>query len=294
MPRRGHYDIPLKRDATGRFLPWLIALMVYLATLAVAAAMVLSDLAARWDSGLSGSLTVQVSPLSGSRADPLEERVAAAVELLRRTPGVAEADALPMSEAARLVQPWLGDGALVPELPLPALIDVTLAPRADVARIRQQVTAAVPGATVEEPGSWLADLRRLAATVQFVAVAVVGLIGGAAVAAVVFAANAGLAMHREEVELLHVLGAADRYVAGQFQRHVVGLTLLGGGIGGGLAAATLFALDRVSSGLESALLPPVALTLEQWASLLAVPALAGVLAALTARLTVMRALERLP
>ncbi|HYC05237.1 MAG TPA: hypothetical protein VED40_18230 [Azospirillaceae bacterium] len=291
---RSRYDIPLKRDATGRFLPWLIALMVYLATLAVAAAMILSGLATRWDSGLSGSLTVQVSPLAAGNAAPLDERVGAAADLLRRTPGVATVRPLSMEDAAKLVQPWLGDGALVPELPLPALIDVTLSSGADVARIRQQIVAAVPGATVEEPGSWLADLRRLAATVQFVAVAVVALIGGAATAAVIFAANAGLAMHREDVELLHVLGAADRYVAAQFQRHVVGLTVLGGGIGAGLAALTLLALDKMSSGLEAALLPPVALSLPQWGSLVAVPLLATLLAALAARLTVLRALERLP
>ena len=60
MFRRG--DLPLDRDPTGRFLPWLIALMVYLAALALVCAMVMNKMVERWDTGLSGSITVQIPP----------------------------------------------------------------------------------------------------------------------------------------------------------------------------------------------------------------------------------------
>jgi cell division transport system permease protein len=294
MSRRGRYDIPLKRDATGRFLPWIIALMVYLATLALAVSMVLSDLAARWDAGLSDSLTVQVSPLPAN--SPLQEqaRVAQVARLLETLPGVAAVRPLERAESMALLEPWLGDGALLAELPVPALVEADLAAGADIAAIRRQVQATFPAVTVEDPGTWLADLRRLAGTVQAVAVAVVALIGGVAVAAVIFAASAGFAVHRSEVELLHVLGASDGYVAAQFQRHMLRLAALGGGTGALLALATLAALDRAAAGMQAALLPDLALTLPQWSSLLAVPAAAVILAALTARATVMRALARLP
>ncbi len=292
MSRRGHYDIPLKRDASGRFLPWIIALMVYLAALALAASLSLSDLARRWDSGLSGSLTVQVSPQGGESADALDRRVQSVMASLADLAAVADAKPLPRDESRALVRPWLGEGALLDDLPLPVLIDVTLAPGADAGSLRQQLTA--PGVVVEDPGRWLADLRRLAGAVQGVSVVIIALIGGVAVAAVIFAASAGFAVHRAEVELLHVMGASDRYVAAQFQRHVLRLTLLGGGIGFALAALTLVGLQQAGRGLEAALLPELALTPVQWALLLAVPAAAALLAALTARITVTRALERLP
>ncbi len=293
MPGRAQFDIPLKRDATGRFLPWIIALMVYLASLSLAAALMLSDLAGRWDTGLSGTLAVQVSPIAGRDAAPLETRVQSALKVLSDLPAVADARALTPAESRALLEPWLGDGALVAELPVPVLIDVRLAPGADSGAVARAL-AAVPGVGVEDPGAWLQDLRRLAATVQWVAAIVVLLIGGAAVAAVIFAASAGLAVHRSEVELLHVIGASDIYITAQFQRHVVRLTALGGGIGLALALLTLLGLDWAARGLQAAMLPRLTLSAFEWMLLPLVPLGAATLAALTARFTVMRALERLP
>ncbi|MEA1675440.1 hypothetical protein [Nitrospirillum sp. BR 11163] len=299
MSRRGPAVLSLRRDATGRFLPWLIALMVFLSTLAVAAAQLLSGWAQRWDSGLDGSLTIQVSPVGevkkgdGTPA-PLDERVQMALHALGGVPGIINARPVPMADAARLVEPWLGDGALLQDLPLPALIDVTAGPAVDVTALRQRLAAAVPGTSVEEPGVWLRDLRRLARLVEAVALVIVALIGGAAVAVVVFAAKAGLAMHQDEVDLLHVMGATDSHVADQFQRHILRLSLAGGAGGAAVALVTLAVLSLLSRTVEGTLLPPLTLAPLQWLALAAVPVVAGALAAISARLTVLRALERLP
>ncbi|WP_044561580.1 ABC transporter permease [Azospirillum sp. B4] len=299
MSRRGPAVLSLRRDATGRFLPWLIALMVFLSTLAVAAAQMLSGWAQRWDSGLDGSLTIQVSPAENQSANDkapvsLEERVQLVLHTLGGMPGIINARPVPMEDAARLVEPWLGNGDLLRDLPLPALIDVTAGPAVDVAALRQRLAAAVPGTTVEEPGVWLRDLRRLARLVEAVALVIVALIGGAAVAVVVFAAKAGLAMHQDEVDLLHVMGATDSHVADQFQRHILRLSLTGGVGGTAVALATLAVLSLLSRTIEGTLLPPMTLAPLQWLLLVTVPVAAAALAAISARLTVLRALERLP
>ena len=291
---RGPADIPLTKDATGRFLPWIIALMVFLATLALATAMMLADLAARWDRGLDGAVIVQVAPLSAAGAAPVEVRVASALGVLAALPGVIDARAVPMDEASRLVEPWLGSGAATADLPLPALIDVRVAPGADIAQMRSQLEGHVPGLSVEEPGAWLADLKTLARSVRWVSLAIVLLIGAAAVGAVIFAANAGLASHRPVVELLHVMGATDVHVARQFQRQMTRLALFGGVAGFAVAAATLWGLTHLAAQLDAAMLPSLALSGLQWAALTAVPILAALLAATASRLTVLRTLERLP
>mgnify|MGYP002714749600 CR=1 FL=1 len=115
-----------------------------------------------------------------------------------------------------------------------------------------------------------------------------------AVATVIFVSRAGLAIHGQVVELLHVMGAPDRYVARQFQSHVLGLAIRGGIIGTVLAAATLIALKRAGGEYAAGLMPDMALNQLQLVSLAAVPAIAAVLAAVTARITVMRALARMP
>lgn len=294
MRRRAHFDIPLSQDATGRFLPWIIALMVYLAALALAVSLILSGLARRWDSELTAGMTVQVAPTGTANARELDERVRKVMDVLSSSAFVANASRLSDADARALVEPWLGEGALVSELPLPVLIDVRLADGANVVDLSEQLNRAAPFVTVEDPARWLGDLRRLARTVQAVSVGIIALIGGAGVISIIFAASSGFAVHRQEVELLHVMGATDGYVAGQFQTHMLRQALLGGGVGFLLALATLWGLEQAGEGMGASLLPDMAMSLRDWAWLPVVPLVAALLAALTARLTVMRALGRLP
>ncbi|HSK41056.1 MAG TPA: hypothetical protein VK943_14920 [Arenibaculum sp.] len=294
------YDLPLERDVTGRFLPWMIAVMAFLAMLALAGAMLLSDLAERWDSGLTGTLTVEVSPPPGGDAAEHARRVEAVVALLRASPGIGSAQALPRGDLEALLSPWLGEGALIEELPIPALIDVRLDRGApdldalDLDALSRRIAETVPGVRVDDHQAWLDGLIVLTRTVEVLAIAIVALVGGAAVGAVVFVARAGLAIHAPVVELLHLIGASDAYVARQFQRHVLGLAVRGALGGALLAAFALVALDLTARRIAPGLLPDLSLSPGQWATLAIVPVLAAVLAAVTARVTVLRTLARLP
>lgn len=290
------YDLPLGTDVTGRFLPWIIAVMVFLATLAMAGAMAVSGLVDRWDTGLSGTLTVEVAPPPG--ADPtlgIEEAVTAALEVLRSTPGVAAAEPLSAGQTQKLLSPWLGETALLEDLPVPVLIDVRLDATVDPAALADRLARAAPGSVVDDHQAWLDDLLGLARGIELLAAGIVLLVGGAAVGAVVFVARAGLAIHAQVVELLHLMGAPDAYVARQFQRHVLGLAAKGSFAGAALALLTLLLFGFAAGGPGSAaLLPAMALSPVQWMVLLAVPLLASALAAAAARFTVLRALMRLP
>ncbi|PWC38998.1 hypothetical protein [Azospirillum sp. TSO35-2] len=293
-PVRPRSDLPLAVDPSSRFLGWITALMVFLAALALAGAMVVSDMARRWDNGLAGGLTVQVAPMPGAPVPPLDERVEAALTVLRASPGIRSATVLSGGEIARLLEPWLGPGAADPLLPMPRLIDVTTEGPVDVAALTLRLTSAAPGATLDDHAVWLADLRSFAGAVRLAALGVVLLVGAAAVTTVVFAVRTGLAIHRPVVELLHLMGATDRYVSRQFERHVVGLSLRGGAVGLLLAGGTLFGLHRASQGLRASLLPSLSLEPWQWAALLLVPGAVALLALVTTRWTVLRTLESMP
>lgn len=293
--RRKRFDLPLAKDPTSRFLSWLTALMVYLAALALAGMLLVSGMAQRWDAGLAGGLTVQIAPLSESAGGaPLNDRVEAALTVLRSTPGIRSANALSDQDIAKLLEPWLGREAADPMLPMPRLIDVVTDGPVDLNALTLRLTSAAPGATVDDHAVWLADLRHFANALNLAALAVVALIGGAGVTAVVFAVRAGLAIHRNVVELLHLMGATDRYVARQFEQHVLGLTLRGGLGGLVLAVVTLAAIDRAAAGLRASLLPTLRLEFWQMGLLVVVPLAACLLAVVTARWTVLRTLGSMP
>ena len=290
-------EVPLKRSGADRFVPWLIAPMAYLATLSLAAVMTAAALIDGWDVGLSGSLTIQIQApgTGGDEAHAIATGEALAV--LRDWPGVADAVPVDGPVVAELLGPWLGDDLPVEQLPLPTLIDVTLTgePPVDLEALSAALDQAVEGVTVDDHASWLADLKAVANTVLLFASLLMLLISLSAVATVVFVTRAGLAIHSNVIDLLHTIGATDSYVARQFEWYAFALGLRGAAIGFLLAVATLVVMKQVVGGADGAsLLSMPALSEAQWASLVLVPVAAILLAAITARATVLRTLSRMP
>ena len=298
--RRG--DLPLERDPTGRFLPWLVALMVYLAALALVCAMVMSKMVERWDTGLSGSITVQIPPQQGAPGGPAEAGAAAdasldaVIEILLATPGVISAEVLEPDEIVRLLEPWLGAGASYGDLPLPELIAVGIDPSAapDFEKLSQRLARAAPGTILDDHQSWLGQLLDLARSIELVAALVVVLVGASAVTMVVFATRMGLAIHGRVIELLHLIGAQDSYVAREFEAHSLKLALRGGVLGLALAVLTVILVERLFERMEAALLPDLTLLPGEWALLALLPLVVAGIAMLTARLTVLGTLGRMP
>jgi len=295
---RRRLDLPLDRDGSGRFLPWIVALMVYLSSLALAGTLVVRDVVDRWDQGLRGTVTVELPAAPAGGKD--DGAVKLALGLLRSTPGVVSAEPLDAKRTAQLLAPWLGGDVDLAELPAPRFIDLRVDPdRVDLAALTQRIKAAIPGAEVDDHRRWLDRVIRTGLALQAVAVSIVVLVGAAAVLAVVFATRTGLAVHHSVVEVLHLIGARDGYIARQFEWHALRLGIEGGIVGLLLAVLTVAgvagAAQRVGAIDDvTRLLPLVEAPLYEWALLLLLPPAAGLIAMLTARITVLRALARMP
>jgi cell division transport system permease protein len=296
-------DLPTSREPGGRFLPWIIGVMVYLATLSLAAAMVLSSAISGWTAELAGTVTVQILPAAseGKRAKAaLDKKVEKAVALLRATPGIAHAEPLDGERVAALLAPWLGADLVAAgidgELPLPRLIDVTLADRGsvDLVDLTRRLREIAPDVQVDDHGRWLEELISLVQSIEVLSVVIVVLSGLAAISTVVFATRSGLAVHADVIDVLHLVGARDSYIARQFERRAFVLGLAGGLGGLAFAAVSVFAIGYFLGQVRLFGLPDVALTPVQWAILAALAPAAALVAMVTARITVLRALARMP
>jgi cell division transport system permease protein len=292
LPRQLRLDLPLRQDASGRFLPWIIALMVYLAAMGGAALIWLGDTLSQWDATLASALTLQIP------ADASQPRIEMALGALRQTKGVVSAHLLEPAETAKLLEPWIGNSVPVDNLPLPRLVDIRVDPRAaiDYATLRQQLDSIIPNVQLDNNRSWLGGVREFAMRVQGVITAGVVVVTALIVAIIVFTARIGLAIHRSVIELLHLLGAQDAYIARQFQVHALGLGLRGGIIGGIAAALTVVILGPAGHVLQ---LPvPIAMygifDWRLWVLLIVACLAAGGVAMVTARITVLRQLARMP
>lgn len=290
---RRRSDLPLSRDSMDRFLPWLIAFMVFLAILAMAGMLALNAAAQRWDTGDRATVTVQIPPAATARED--ERRLKQVLSLLAARPGVARYEALSRDRLMALLRPWIGDAGTARELPLPMLVDVIVdgGGGLDLAALSRDLAARVPGVSVDDHRVWLQRLIRLVTMVEAVAWAILGFIALATVGTVVFTTRTGLAIHREAIEVLHMIGAQDSYIARQFASRALGLGLKGGLLGLLLAAPTLGAIVYLARRTGGNLLPEISLGAMHWAGLLLLPLAVSALAMITARVTVMRNLKRM-
>jgi cell division transport system permease protein len=273
----------------------VIGVMGFLAALALGASLIASRTAEGWRTGLADGLTVQILPHEGS-GPTLDSESDTVLAILRRTNGIAQAKLVSDTEARALVAPWLGSGAAIADLPLPRLIDAAIAPGAivDLAELTQRLKSAAPDSVIDDHALWLTRLQRVADAVIWSAWAILALIALATAATVTFATRAGLAAHQDIVSLLHQMGARAGFIASAFEWHYFASALVASTVGAALAAG-IFAL---TGGLEIAgiepvpFLPPLGLGAPQLIWLFAVPAVTGLIALATARISVLAALAR--
>lgn len=235
---RGTASIVPKSSIAVRSLGAVVAIMTFLASVTTGAAMLVVSTASTWQSEVGREVTIQVRPVPGRDIDA---DVRTATELARGAPGIADVDAYSKEQSAQLIEPWLGAGLRLDDLPIPRLIVVKLVPGTtpDFASVRNALAAQVPAASLDDHRGWIERMRTMAGTAVVAGLAVLGLVLTVTVLSIMFATRGAMAINRPIIEVMHYVGATDSFVAGQFQRHFLLLGFKGGAIGGG-AAILLF------------------------------------------------------
>jgi cell division transport system permease protein len=205
-----------KDAAPLRTLVAAMAVMCFLAVLAVGAIILIDRAVTHWSRGLATELTVQVRQVSNR---DVEKDVAAVLAVLNETVGVREAEGLPRAASEELLAPWIGSEGL-DKLPVPRLIRVLIDDRnpPDMAVLEQKISAVVPPARLDSHRRWEAELKRMAGTLSILSWLVLALIALSAIAMVVSASRAVLAANQAIVEVLHLVGADDRFIARAIDR----------------------------------------------------------------------------
>jgi len=234
------------RDSiAGRSLTAVVAIMTFLASITTGAALMVVSAASDWQAEVGREVTIQVRPTPGRNVDA---DVRTTVDITREAAGVADVHPFTREESARLVEPWLGAGLALEDLPIPRLIVVKLAAgaRPDFASLRQVLAARVPTASLDDHRHWIDRMRTMAGTAIVAGIAVFVLVLAVTALSVTFATRGAMAANRPIVEVLHYVGATDGFIAAQFQRHFLILGFKGGVIGGG-AAILLFGLTEAAN-----------------------------------------------
>lgn len=227
-------------SVAGNALLMVIAIMTFLACLTVGAVSLIRETAGTWQSQISREATIQIRPIEGQDIDAL---LVEASSIAQTFAGVKSTRIVDRAATARLLEPWLGTGLDMEELPVPRLVIITIDEESppDYAAIRAELVGKVPGASLDDHRNWVDRLVSMAHTTVLIGIAVLGLVIAATVLTVVFATRGAMAGNGHIIEVLHFIGAEAKFVARQFERHFF-WTALKGAACGGLAAILIFLL----------------------------------------------------
>jgi cell division transport system permease protein len=243
--RSGAASIVPERSVAGRTLLLMITIMSFLSAVTLGGVVLVQKSAVAWSADVGRELTIQLRPVSG---EVMESNLRTAVSLAEATPGVASARALTLEESQQLLEPWLGAGLDLGAIEIPRLVVVQLVDPvdADIEGLTRNLQA-IEGASLDTHAAWRQQLNTMAGTIVLSGLLVLVLIGAATVLAIIFATGGAMATNREIVDVLHYIGASNRFIAGEFQGRFLTIGLQGGLLGG-VAALLFFALAGTAAG----------------------------------------------
>jgi cell division transport system permease protein len=283
-------DIPFARDDTNRYLPWFIALMVFLTGLFIAGGITVGEVAKHKRMDLSQWVTIQIPESKTSEAEAKK-----VVRELTAMPAMEKVVRKKDAEVQKLIAPWFGDGKHATELPLPVLIEARWknGTKQQIEDLRRRLKVLAPSVEIDDHQYWLQHYLNFIRMMEVASYLLALLVVGATTLMIVFTSKTALKLHEDAIWLLHSVGAVDDYIARQFQFNAFLLGMRGALAGTAFSALVFFLIGFVTAQFNAPLLPSLPITGFHITVWLLLPPLTGLLAMNVARRTVLAMLRKM-
>jgi cell division transport system permease protein len=237
---QGNAPIVPAGSVTGRSLTLVISIMCFLACLTAGAVYMMNQSASAWLKDIASEVTVQVEGRDKSDSEKVLNEVAA---FLNQQPGIVKARVLSLTESGGLLEPWIGNAEALKTLAVPRLIALELDRRTppDLDPLRAKLASTFKGVFLDDHRQWQTQIRTVTRSFALGGLAILLLVAAATTAIIISATRAAMASNREIVEVLHFVGATDRFIAREFERNFLRLGVRAGLVGA-LSAMVVFAL----------------------------------------------------
>jgi cell division transport system permease protein len=294
-----HQELPLSKDSSNLFLKIMISISVFLFAVTLAGVLAINSMLVNWNASILGSLTVQIVPISNAdrqkARDEIIEQEQRAVAMLSAMPEAKRVTPLRDDQLHRLLRPWLGDDIDINELPMPRLLDVKLKSGAEInfKQLAEKLASVAPQASLDNHKLWLNKLINFAAGLKVLALAVLLLVIGVTSGAIFYTTQTSLGLHKDVIEILHLMGAKDTYIAQQYAGRTAWLGVIGGIIGVAVAVPVIFLIAHLAGQIEGGIIDEARLSVGSWLTILSLPLFSSLVAMQTAYYTVKRTLERM-
>ncbi|AQT45850.1 cell division transport system permease protein [Bartonella apihabitans] len=285
-------------DVSGQALVVVIAIMTFLASLAIGGVDLIGHSAHNWENQVSREATIQIRPTDGL---DIEKTLKYAVELAKSFRGVKSAEIVDRTQTERLLEPWLGTGLELNDLPIPRLIVVTLddSVPVDFGMISDAIATQIPGGSFDDHRNAISRLVTMAHATIIIGLVILALVISALTLTIIFATRSALSANQHIVEVLHFIGAESSFIARQFDLHFF-KTGFKGACYGGLSAIIVFIAFSFWSGFvsgtpggdqTSALFGHFSLGLSSYIKIFILVSFVSLLTMMTSRLTILSQLK---
>lgn len=231
-------------SVTGRSLTLVIAIMCFLACLTAGTVWMIKQSADAWLKDIASEVTAQVEPQQGA---DVEKSVSDVVTFLEKQPGIVRAKPLTLDANSDLLEPWLGSSEALKSLPVPRLIAIEIdrATPPDLVEIGTALSRDFKGATLDDHRRWQAQIRAVTRSFALGGLAILALVAAATTAIIVSATRSAMASNRDIVEVLHFVGATDKFIAREFEKHFLRLGIKAGIVGATFAMLVFLGIPAI-------------------------------------------------
>jgi cell division transport system permease protein len=237
-------------SVTGRSLTFVITIMAFLAAVTAGGVYLVFNAAIAWTNSISSEITVQVQIPAGDTGDA---RIADIVKFLYDQNGIKQVFPYSREQSLKLVEPWIGKSEVLRSFAIPRLLAVEIDRDnpPELPMLKKVLEAKYPGASLDDHGLWRGEIHRLTRFLELAGIGMLGLMAAATAAVIIAAATSALASNREIVAVLNLVGAEEKFIASQFERHFLWVGIRAGIMGVGLAALVFLVLPRIAESMGS-------------------------------------------
>ena len=187
-----------------------------------------------WLRDIASEITVQVEPKDKGDIDKSVKDV---VAYLEKIPGIKAVKPLSLEDATGLLEPWLGSSDALKSLPVPRLIAIEIDRNEppDLEEVSASLTKQFKGVALDDHRRWQQQIRAVTRSFALGGLSILALVAAATTAIIVSATKSAMASNRDIVEVLHFVGATDKFISREFEKHFLRLGIRAGIVGAVLA-----------------------------------------------------------
>lgn len=218
-------DIPMPLERLGVFLPWVIAFLVFLMCTVLIGAHMASQ-AMMTSSSPVPQATIEI-PKGNDKVIP------DIVKALEGYSQIKEVTVVGMDQVARLLKPWLQGSDLLKAEDLPQLIDVAFieGSKIDFNDLESKLKDIVSGIRIESMDQMQGTVLTLVRVIKVMAYTLSFLLAVAVVVIMNLLVRASMAIHKDTIAILTLIGATPRFIAKQFENQTMLMSLKGSIVG---------------------------------------------------------------